>query len=144
MAIVPLKKLTLVGHQADRDQVLEDLQELGCLEIVSLAPDAAPLEDPSKQSREVLAYLDRCPQKQRPWTNATDFDPVRVEGEVLALKDRIHRLELERDTLVHRIEALTPWGDFDFPPAEDLAGQRLWFYVVPRNRVRELAAADLI
>jgi V/A-type H+-transporting ATPase subunit I len=144
VAIVPLKKLTLVGHQADRDQVLEDLQELGCLEIVSLAPDAAPLEDPSKQSREVLAYLDRCPQKQRPWTNATDFDPVRVEGEVLALKDRIHRLELERDTLVHRIEALTPWGDFDFPPAEDLAGQRLWFYVVPRNRVRELALSDLI
>ncbi|UCG75638.1 MAG: ATPase V [Gemmatimonadota bacterium] len=144
MAIVPLSKLTLVGHQAEKDRVLEDLQELGCLEIVSLAPEAAPLADPSKQSREVLSYLDRCPQKQRPLTISTDFDPVRVEAEVLALKDRIHRLELERDTLMHRIEALAPWGDFDFPPAEDLAGRRLWFYVVPRNRVRELAASGLI
>ena len=125
MAIVPLSKLTLVGHQAQKERVLEDLQELGCLEIVSLVPDAAPLEYSSKQSREALSYLDRCPQKQRPVTIPTDFDAVRVEEEILALKDRTRRLELERDALMQRIEALAPWGEVDFPPEEELAGQ--WF-----------------
>jgi V/A-type H+-transporting ATPase subunit I len=144
VAILPLSKLTLVGHQADKDQVLEDLQELGCLEIVSLAPDAAPLADPSKQSREALLYLDRCPQKQRPVTIPADFDAVRVEEEILALKDRTHRLELERDAIMQRIEALAPWGEFDFPPEENLAGLRFWFYVVPQNRMRELAELELI
>ncbi len=144
MAIVPLSRLTLVGHEAEKERVLEDLQELGCLEIASLVPDVAPLEYSSKQSREALSYLDRCPQKQRPVTIPTDFDPVRVEEEILALKDRTHRLELERDALMQRVEALAPWGDFEFPPEDDLAGQRLWFYVVPRTRMRELAASDLI
>ncbi len=144
MAIVPLSNLTLVGHQAQKERVLEDLQELGCLEIVSLVPDAAPLEYSSKQSREALSYLDLCPQKQRPVTIPTDFDAVRVEEEILALKDRTQRLELERDALMQRIEALAPWGDFDFPPQEEMAGQRLWFYVVPRNRMRELAASGLV
>ncbi len=91
-----------------------------------------------------MAYLKRCPQKQRPATNPTDFDAVRVEEEILELRDRTHRLELERDALIHRIHALAPWGDFEFPPQEDLAGKRLWFYVMPRNRVRELAESDLI
>jgi len=143
VAIVPLSKLTLVGHQADKDRVLEDLQEQGCLEIVSLAPQVATLADPSKRSREALSYLERCPQKQRPVTNPANFDAVRVEEEILALQERIHGLELERDALMHRIEALAPWGDFEFPPVEDLAGERFWFYVVPQNRLRDLEESRL-
>ena len=143
MAIVPLSKLTLVGHQAEKERVLDDLQEFGCLEIVSLAHDVAPLADPSKRSREALSYLERCPEKQRRVTNPAHFDAVRVKGEILELRDRTHELELERDALMHRIEALLPWGDFEFPPEEDLGGQRIWFYVVPQNRLRDLEASDL-
>ena len=143
MAIVPLSKLTLVGHQAEKERVLEDLQEFGCLEIVSLADDVAPLADASKPSREALNFLERCPQKQRPVTNPAEFDAERVKGEILELRDHTHELELERDALMHRIEALAPWGDFEFPPEEGLLGQRFWFYVVPQNRLRDLAASDL-
>ena len=143
MAIVPLSKLTLVGHQAEKERVLDDLQEFGCLEIVSLAHDFTPLADPSKRSREALSYIERCPEKQRPVTNPAHFDAVRVKGEILELRDRTHELELERDALMHRIDALLPWGDFEFPPEEDLGGQRIWFYVVPQNRLRDLEASDL-
>ena len=108
MAIVPLSKLTLVGHQAEKERVLEDLQEFGCLEIVSLAHDLAPLADPSKRSREALSYLQQCPEKQRPVTNLAHFDAVRVKGETLELRVRTHELELERDAHMHRIEALAP------------------------------------
>ena len=77
-------------------------------------------------------------------TIPTDFDAVRVEEEILALKERTHRLELERDALMQRIEALAPWGEFDFPEREELANQRFWFYIVPTNRLRELAESELI
>ncbi len=143
MAIVPLSKLTFVGHQAEKERVLEDLQELGTLEIVSLAQDQAPVGDPSKRSREALSYLESCPQKQRPVTHAAEFDAVRVEEDVLELRDHTHQLELERDGLMHHIEALAPWGDFEFPPEEGLGGQRLWFYVLPRNRLHDLEASHL-
>lgn len=143
MAIVPLSKLTLVGHQAEKERVLEDMQELGCLEVVSLAQDVAPLADPAKRSREALSYLEQCPQKQRPVTHLAEFDAVAVEEEILELRDRTHELELERDALMHRIEALAPWGDFEFPTEGDLGEQRLWFYVVPQNRLRDLEALDL-
>jgi V/A-type H+-transporting ATPase subunit I len=143
VAIVPLSKLTFVGHRAEKERVLKDLQELGCLEIISLAHDVAPLADPSKQSREALSYLERCPQKQHRVTHPAQFDAVEVEEEILELRDRTHQLELERDALMHRIEALAPWGDFEFPPEEDLGGQRFWFYVVPQSRLHDLEASDL-
>lgn len=144
MAIVPLSKITLVAHRAQKEQVLEDLQQLGCLEIVSLADDVAPLGDPSTRGRDALSYLERCPQKQRPVTNPAEFDAVQVKRDILQLRDHTHELELERDALMQRIEALTPWGDFEFPPEESLSGQRLWFYVVPQNRLRDLEASDLV
>jgi V/A-type H+-transporting ATPase subunit I len=144
VAIVPLSKVTLVGHQAQKEQVLEDLQELGCLEVVSLAPDLVPLADPAKRSREALGYLERCSQKQRPVRNPAGFDAVEIEKEIVALQERTHLLELEHDSIMHRIEALAPWGDFDFPPQDDLAGKRFWFYIVPRNRMKELEESELI
>lgn len=144
MAIVPLSRVTLVGHAADKEAILEELQAMGCLELIPLAEDATSGTDPAKRSREALRYLELCPQKQRSATAAARFDPVAVEAEIVALQDRTHDLELERDRLTQRIDALAPWGAFRFPPREDLAGFRFWFYIVPRNRLKELAATDLV
>jgi V/A-type H+-transporting ATPase subunit I len=144
VAIVPLSRITLVGHSAEKGLVLEELQEMGCLELIPLEAEALAEIDPSKRSREALAYLERCPQKQRPATQAGRFDPVVVESEIVALQERTHALELERDRLMQRIDALAPWGDFTFPPREELANYRLWFYIVPRNRLNDLRASDLI
>ncbi len=143
MAIVPLTKITLVGHQAEKEGVLEDLQALGCLEIIPLRAEVAPAAELSKRSREALGYLEQCPQKQHAVTHTASFDAVEVEETILALRDRTHALELERDALIQRIEALAPWGDFEFPPQAELAGHRLWFYVVPQSRLRELDASGL-
>ena len=37
MSIVTLNKVTLLGHVADKEQILDDLQELGCLHLIPLA-----------------------------------------------------------------------------------------------------------
>jgi len=144
VAIVPLSHVTLLAHESDKERVLEELQELGCLELIPLASGELVDSDPAKRSREALAYLKRCPQRQRAATGRTDFDAVSIEAEVVALQEHVHELELERDRLIQRIDALAPWGDFTFPERDDLAGQRFWFYVVPRNRLKELSSTDLV
>ncbi len=144
MAIVPLSRVTLVGHASEKEVILEELQAMGVLELIPLSQITRPETDPSRRSREALAYLARCPQQQRPATGATRFDPVEVEAEIVELQDRSHTLELERDRLIQRIEALAPWGDFEFPERAELANERFWFYVVPSNRLRELEEADLV
>jgi V/A-type H+-transporting ATPase subunit I len=133
-----------VGHVSEKERVLEELQEMGVLELIPLSRETRPEADPSRRSRDALAYLELCPQKQRPATGAARFDPVEVEAEIVELQDRTHTLELQRDRLIQRIEALAHWGDFEFPAREDLANQRFWFYVVPRNRLAELDANELV
>ena len=42
MSLVSLVKVTAYGHIDDKAQVLEELQDLGCLHLLSLAPDFSP------------------------------------------------------------------------------------------------------
>ena len=48
-----------------------------------------------------------------------------------------------RDALKQRLSELAPWGDFELPAPDDLAGRRFWFYIIPQRRMRELRGLDL-
>ena len=39
MSIVALEKVTLVGHQNNKEEVLSGLQALGCLHLIPLTPE---------------------------------------------------------------------------------------------------------
>jgi V/A-type H+-transporting ATPase subunit I len=59
------------------------------------------------------------------------------------LQRRIQTLQDEHDFLRRRIMDLGVWGDFAFPPLEDLKNLRLWFYTVPHNEMEEVESTDL-
>jgi V/A-type H+-transporting ATPase subunit I len=145
VSIVGLTKATVVGHEQDKEQVLSELQELGCLHLIPLTPEGEPAEDvgPSRQAREALQFLASCPQRRRQVSDPSHFDAVEVERKALELQRRFHELGNERDFLAQRIEALAPWGEFEFPPLEDLGGKRLWFYAVPHHQMECVVASDL-
>ncbi|MDH3772147.1 MAG: V-type ATP synthase subunit I, partial [Nitrospirota bacterium] len=46
--------------------------------------------------------------------------------------------------LVKRIRDLQPWGDFAFPPEDELAGQKFWFYTVPHKDMDQLRQSELV
>jgi V/A-type H+-transporting ATPase subunit I len=139
MSIVPLCRVTLVGHASDKEGVLRDLQELGCLQLVPVAGKDAAEPVPARSSaREALAFLLSCPQRRRQVTVAERFDAEEVEQQALSLCQRLKDLGDERDALVQRLRDLAPWGDFRLPPLEEMAGQRLWFYAVPHHRMPEM------
>jgi len=133
MSIVALVKVTAYGYLSDKARILEDLQNFGCLHIISLSPgkEAAAHGGPSSEAREALNFLFSCPNRRKQVQHSSDFNPIIVERQALNLKSQINTLQDKRDFLLERIANLNPWGEFEFPPLEELGGRRLWFYLVP-------------
>jgi len=146
MSIVSMQKVTFYGHLDDREQVLTDLQNFGCLHLISLASEKETLTKggPSSRAREALQYILSYPHRRRQARNPAKFDADALEKQILELKDKTKDLEDERDFLVGRIENLRPWGQFQFPPREGLNNLRFWFYIVPHKDMASVEGTDLI
>jgi len=144
--IVPMVKVSIYGFVKEKEQILAELQEMGCLHLVPLKPptEAGLGGGPSPGARDALKFLLSCPQKRRQVKDPSKFDAVAVERQALDLQKRIQDLRDELDFLQGRIENLRLWGDFAFPPREDLGNYRLWFYIVPHNQMKDVEATDLI
>ncbi len=146
MSILSLVRVTTYGHIDDKSQVIEDLQDFGCLHLISLNHDGEVPHrgGPTSEAREALRFLQDCQRKRRQMRDSTDFDPLQIEHQALDLKRKIKECEDERDFLLARLEAIVPWGHFMFPPLDDLAGYRLWFYLVPHYRMKEVEDTNLV
>jgi V/A-type H+-transporting ATPase subunit I len=147
MSIVNLKKLTLAGLLKERMPVLEQLQTLGCLHLVSLAevarePETVPPAH-AVDARKALRYLCDVPDKRHQVRADQDFDMPGTVAAVLANQDRLRQANDGRDTLAQHIEALVPWGDFRLPDRDALAGRKLWFYIVPERQMPMLEDLSL-
>ena len=118
---------------------------MGNLHLIPLSsqPESVPHGGPPLQLREALKFLLDCQQRRRQVRNPKKFDAVKVEHEALGLKKKILSLEDECDFLRRRIQDLRPWGDFSFPPPEDLNNQRLWFYIIPHYKMDKVEATNL-
>ncbi len=143
MSIVPLKKVTLFGPAAEKASSLAWLQAYGKLHLLPLGGVSWTERAKSKEverSRLALKYLEDCPRKRRQTegTNETDMRAI-VDG-VLANKDKREALADRLDGLNKHINDLEPWGDFVWPEEGVLGAWRLWFYVVPHYRVKEIDA----
>lgn len=146
MSIVSLEKVTLLAPEDLKDEVLLDLQTLGCLHLIPLTAAGEPADDgegPSRQAREALKFLASCAYRRRQVTDVTKFDPIAVEEKALALQKQLYDLREERDYLAERLKNLERWGDFAYASLEDMDGLRLWFYVVPRREIGAFASVAL-
>lgn len=146
MSIVRLSKVLLVGFAEDRERLLKDLQELGCLHIVPLAEDNASqaVAGPSAESREVLGFLRDYPHRRRQSKDIARFDAITVEQQTLDVKRRLNALADERDFLIKHIQDMRPWGEFAFSPLAEMGNLRLWFYQVPHADMAKLANLPIV
>jgi V/A-type H+-transporting ATPase subunit I len=144
--IVPMVKVTVYGFLRDKERVLAGLQEIGCLHLIPLRPEEEGRREggPSPHGREALKFLLSCRQRRRQVRHPTHFDPAAVAEQARDLQRGIQTLQDERDFLRRRIMDLGVWGDFTFPPLEDVKNMRLWFYTVPHNEMEKVESTDLI
>jgi V/A-type H+-transporting ATPase subunit I len=147
VTIVAMRKVTLCAPVRDKEAVIEDLQRLGCVHLVPLAPlPKAPETLPpahAVDAYKALRYLTDVRDKRRQVADPDGFDMQRVVAQVLANRGLVRETEDRRDALRERCEALKPWGDFRLPPPEALGGLRLWFYQVPVTAMARLVALGM-
>ena len=145
MSVLKLKKVTVCGLAREKRDVLDGLQTLGCLHLVSLRPPPAEPEKVLPPRPEgayrALRYLSDCPTRRRQMRHDGDFDVDRVVAQTLDVQARARAAADRRDFLQQRIAQVEPWGDFHLPPLERLGGQRLWFYIVPLYQLKQIDAS---
>jgi V/A-type H+-transporting ATPase subunit I len=142
MSIVALEKVTLFGLAADKRRALERLQELGCVHLQSLRAVTGEAEKSAPQQPEAagkaLRYLLETGTRRHQVVDPAGFDLDAVLAQVEANRERTLAATDRRDFLETRIRDLEPWGDFHLPDPATLGGYRLWFYIVPNDRLRRL------
>ena len=147
MSIVSLKKVTLYGTVKEKGLILQRLQKLGCMHLVplnkhSLRPDSIGFVQPEK-AHKALRYLSDAPKKRRFITDVNSFHVEEVVNRTLANQSRTSQAVDERDSLLKRIQEVEPWGDFTFLSLDVLSGIRLWFYIVPCDKMKQLVSVEL-
>jgi len=143
MSIVTMHKVTFIGITADRERLLTDLQQMGCVQIISLTDQNAEFAEtvPTSGAREALLFLQAYPQRRRQVLDKQRFNAVNVQQQVLAVRNRLRDLEDERDFLLKRIQDSRPWGDFVLPSLQQMGEYRLWFYAVPHKDLPKIEAS---
>lgn len=146
MSIVPLAKVSIYGLLDTKPRVLAELQKMGCLHLVALRRSAQAKErEELSRGRRALEYLLASPYRRlRQFHDRDRFDAEAVVRRALQIRERLRVLGDERDFLRRRIRNLEPWGDFQFPPREELGGYRFWFYIVPHYQMPKVVDTDLI
>lgn len=146
MSIVRLKRLTLYGLSAQKEAVLGGLQELGCVHLVDLQPPGerhagGPAPQP-KDTYEALRYLEDSPVRRHAVSQDEDYDLDAIVEKALWNRQRRRAVHDRLDELRQQIREVEPWGDFRLPTPEELGGLKLWFYVVPLHRMKQLEGID--
>lgn len=149
MSIVRLKKATIIGLSPQQDVIIKGLQSLGCLHLIPLTSAALTSESVVSDTlqpetlNKALLYLVNCPSKRRQVTQLSHFDLNAVVEDIEQnRKARLQQLE-QGDFLRQRIQDLKPWGEFHLPPVSALAGQKLWFYLLPNVQLAALKTLEL-
>ncbi len=140
MSIVPLARVSIVGINRDQEQLLEDLYQFGCLEIIPAeSAEATTLSaDAADRPREALRFLLACPQRRHQSHDTARFDAIDVEAKSLQLQERLVDLQAERDDILQRLIAIRPFGEFNFSSIQEMGNWRCWFYVVPHRELKQL------
>ena len=147
MAVMPLRRISVLGPLAAKRDALERLQELGCVHLIDAArvhEEGPPTSDEAQQAHEALRYLADCPERRHQVAKDIPFDMKQVVARALEIKQSLRDLNDRREFLDHRIGLLSLWGEFSLPRLSDIAGQRLWFYIVPFNQLGDVRESGLV
>ncbi len=147
MSLARLKRVSICGRLDDKQEILEGLQELGCLHLIPLTPIPAEIEKAASpradDTMKALKFLSEFSPRRRQILRETDFDVDLTVNQVLMLKQQLRDASDRRDFLQDRIEDVEPWGEITFPRNEALGGQYFWFYELPVTKREALDSLAL-
>lgn len=149
MSITQLKKITLFGLTREKTELLNALQELGFLHLVSLRNQVTEgseqaLPDRPEKTLKALKFLMNCPVRRHQVTESKGFEFEQILNQALDVQQSIRDVSDQRDAIAARIKEVEPWGDFNLPPEDHLAGLKLWFYIIPLGKLKRLPHKEMV
>jgi V/A-type H+-transporting ATPase subunit I len=148
MTIVPLQKVSLIGLLDDKESVLETAQSFGQFHLIPLTSAQRELEAVpggiGQDAVEALRWLIDCPAQRRVTTEPEEFDLTKVVHQIQENRRALLDAQDERAKLEKRLKDVTPWGEFSFSDLAEVGDYRLWFYIVPNGKMKEIDPADKI
>ena len=147
MAVLRLRRISVLGPLAEKRESLEQLQELGCVHLIASIPakeDEGTTSNEGRDARDALRFLEDCQAQRHQVAPDTTFDMSQVVQRALEIKRTLRERLDRRDFLLLRTGLLAKWGNFRLPPGNDIEGYRLWFYAVPLNQMDQVRASGLI
>lgn len=128
--IIPMKKVTLLCLEQDKNAVLEKLRSLGVMQIkYAKTPESDDVTALTKQSSEA-EYAARLLLTEEGEAVKADAVPgADAVAKVLALNEERIALGKQKESLEHDREALAPWGEFDPASLDMLKANGLFPYL---------------
>ena len=137
--IVPMKKYTFLVYHADYQKFLEELRQVGVVDVVERTKD---LDDETrdqlleqKQIADTIKILQR--RKVELLEKETgEADGIEIVGKVRELIHEQENLEQQLVTVNKEISNLEPWGDFSLETLKKLreAGLKISFYITSTKK----------
>ncbi len=139
--IVPMKKVTVLCLEDDRDATLEHLRALG---ILHLAPVRPPEDRDVEAARRALDHVQRALDvlPHHPSTAPSGQSPQQVIEAVWSIIHRRRDLEEERTALRHERLRIAPFGRFDPAAVRELADRGVQARLYQADPRRPVAAPE--
>ena len=114
--IVPMRKVSVVVLDSDRENALARLRDLGVLHLQlshGRSPELDSLEEnQALLGRAITALPDPVDGSEDSGRHAEKDGLILAEA-VLELRERDRGLQEEKDRLTRELDSLLPWGEFD-------------------------------
>jgi V/A-type H+/Na+-transporting ATPase subunit I len=116
--ITSMKKIAVLAFHQDREKVIEQLQELGTVHVVT---EEIPGSERVVYLREKLSRINKAIQLLEPYSSDEEdlegVPPITIPKswpeEIIRLHKNLDRLEQQQDKLEKEQEKLLPWGDWN-------------------------------
>lgn len=142
MTIKTLYKITLCSDMKNKENLIKDLQNLGCVHInslkhKSLIPEIVTpyLIDNIQKS---LSYLRESTNKRKIVMLQPDFDVKETVNRILKNRKDFSKALDKLEIVKTYINKLSAWGNFKFPQEKDLDGYKLWFYIIDSKKLSSI------
>jgi V/A-type H+-transporting ATPase subunit I len=126
MSIARMTKVTLLGTSTEQKVALSDLQNLGCVHLISLGEELKPVALTAPEWNESVAgalrHLAGGPRRRHQEIDPQNFNLEQIVKAALKNKERQREIADRQISLRTRINQLSPWGNFVLPPLDEMGG----------------------
>ena len=138
--IVPMKKVSLIIRENEKEDALKRLRELGIVHIEITEGSGRRLETLRKQIELLESAIFIIGKKKVKQEFVSSEEALSLAQQIVSLDEERKQCQTEKNMLISELERLKSWGDIDLNGIEDLEskGYDISFYEMPKKEYKLL------